>query len=262
MANTTIPNLPMAISLSGAEQIEIVQAGVSKRATLSQISTAMIGYPLAGIAVSTGSSWGTSFNSGNPVTVSFGGTGLITLSSNYLYKGAGTSPLVQSVIYDDGANVGIGTSSPGSYGSLATVKNATGVTTVAVSNSNASTNDGAKFASFYSTTEITSVGHYWNGSQFIGRVYSYGDLTFLGTATPTELMRLTATGTLALGTSSPSSSAILEAQSTSKGVRFPNMTTAQKNAISSPAVGLVVFDTTLAKLCVYTGAAWQTITSV
>ena len=68
-------------------------------------------------------------------------------------------------------------------------------------------------------------------------------------------------GNLGIGTSSPNASAILDAQSTTKGVRMPNMTTTQKNAISSPAAGLMVFDTTLAKLCVYTGAAWQTITS-
>ena len=69
-------------------------------------------------------------------------------------------------------------------------------------------------------------------------------------------------GNVGIGTSSPSASAILDAQSTTKGVRFPNMTTTQKNAISSPAAGLVVFDTTLAKLCVYSGSAWQTITSI
>jgi hypothetical protein len=39
-----------------------------------------------------------------------------------------------------------------------------------------------------------------------------------------------------------------------------NVTTAEKNALT-PAAGWVVFDTTLGKLCVYTGAAWQTITS-
>jgi len=66
---------------------------------------------------------------------------------------------------------------------------------------------------------------------------------------------------LGVGTSSPNASAILDAQSTTKGVRFPNMTTTQKNAVATPAAGLVVFDTTLAKLCVYSGAAWQTITS-
>ncbi len=36
MAEVTIPDLPPAISLTGAEQIEIVQAGVSKRATINQ----------------------------------------------------------------------------------------------------------------------------------------------------------------------------------------------------------------------------------
>jgi hypothetical protein len=50
--------------------------------------------------------------------------------------------------------------------------------------------------------------------------------------------------------------------STTRGVKFPNLTTVQKNAIAAPGAGLVVFDTTLAKLCVYSGAAWQTITSV
>jgi hypothetical protein len=57
-------------------------------------------------------------------------------------------------------------------------------------------------------------------------------------------------------------SALLDVQSTTKGVRMPNMTTAQKNAIVSPVAGLMVFDTTLVKLCVYSGTAWQTITSV
>jgi hypothetical protein len=78
----------------------------------------------------------------------------------------------------------------------------------------------------------------------------------------TQALTLDSSGNLGIGTSSPSASAILDAQSTTKGVRMPNMTTTQKNAIASPAAGLMVFDTTLAKLCVYTGAAWQTITSV
>lgn len=71
----------------------------------------------------------------------------------------------------------------------------------------------------------------------------------------------TANANIGIG-AAPNASAILDAQSTTKGVRMPNMTTTQKNAIASPAAGLMVFDTTLAKLCVYTGAAWQTITSV
>lgn len=69
-------------------------------------------------------------------------------------------------------------------------------------------------------------------------------------------------GTVGIGTTSPNASALLDVQSTTKGVRMPNMTTTEKNAIASPAAGLMVFDTTLAKLCVYSGSAWQTITSV
>lgn len=77
-----------------------------------------------------------------------------------------------------------------------------------------------------------------------------------------ERMRIEAAGNVGIGTSSPNASALLDVQSTTKGVRMPNMTTTQKNAIASPAAGLMVFDTTLAKLCVYSGSAWQTITSV
>jgi hypothetical protein len=40
-----------------------------------------------------------------------------------------------------------------------------------------------------------------------------------------------------------------------------NVTTTEKNALA-PEAGWVVFDTTLGKLCVYSGSAWETVTSV
>ena len=46
-----------------------------------------------------------------------------------------------------------------------------------------------------------------------------------------------------------------------KGVQMPVLTTTAKNAIVSPLQGAIVFDSTLGKLCVYTGSAWQTVTS-
>ena len=59
-----------------------------------------------------------------------------------------------------------------------------------------------------------------------------------------------------------SASAKLRIDSTTQGFLPPRMTTTQKNAIATPASGLVVYDTTLGKLCVRGAAAWETITSI
>jgi len=55
---------------------------------------------------------------------------------------------------------------------------------------------------------------------------------------------------------------ILTLNTTTRGFLPPRMTTTQKNAISSPSEGLIVYDLTLHKLCVYNGSAWETITSL
>lgn len=73
------------------------------------------------------------------------------------------------------------------------------------------------------------------------------------------------TGNLTLqngGTFTDVASARLVVNSTTQGFLPPRMTTTQKNAIATPATGLVVFDTTLGKLCVRGAAAWETITSL
>jgi hypothetical protein len=57
-------------------------------------------------------------------------------------------------------------------------------------------------------------------------------------------------------------SATLQVDSTVQGFLPPRMTTTQKNAIATPASGLVVYDTTLGKLCVRGASAWETITSI
>ena len=68
-------------------------------------------------------------------------------------------------------------------------------------------------------------------------------------------------GAVVFNAASVNASAQVQIDSTTKGFLPPRMTTAQKNAIASPAAGLMVYDTTLNKLCVYT-TAWETITSV
>ena len=60
-----------------------------------------------------------------------------------------------------------------------------------------------------------------------------------------------------IGTSSPSSSAILELSSTSTGFLPPRMSESEKNAISSPVAGLMIYQVNNSPgLYYYTGSAW------
>jgi hypothetical protein len=69
-------------------------------------------------------------------------------------------------------------------------------------------------------------------------------------------------GSILIGTNGPAASAKLDVFSTTQGFLPPRMTTTQKNAIATPAVGLIIFDVTLNKLCVRGASAWETVTSL
>lgn len=58
------------------------------------------------------------------------------------------------------------------------------------------------------------------------------------------------------GLSTAGASAALQIDSIIKGLLIPRMTTAQRDAISSPATGLLVFDTDTGEFEFYTGSAW------
>ena len=63
-------------------------------------------------------------------------------------------------------------------------------------------------------------------------------------------------GTLADVHTSGNASASLQVDSTTKGFLPPRMTTTQKNAIATPAAGLMVYDTTLNVISYYNGTSW------
>ena len=59
-----------------------------------------------------------------------------------------------------------------------------------------------------------------------------------------------------IGTTSPDASAVLDMTSTTQGVLIPRMTTAQRGAIATPAIGLQVYDTDTSSIWSYNGASW------
>ena len=64
-----------------------------------------------------------------------------------------------------------------------------------------------------------------------------------------------------VGTRTPDSSAVLDVKSTTKGLLLPRMTTAQRERITSPAIGLTVFDLDNRTYWYYTGTEWVEMTT-
>jgi hypothetical protein len=67
--------------------------------------------------------------------------------------------------------------------------------------------------------------------------------------------------TLSVGTNTPQASAVFQADSTTQGFLAPRMTTAQKNAITSPATGLEVYDSTTNTPNYFNGTMWVGVAS-
>ncbi len=61
---------------------------------------------------------------------------------------------------------------------------------------------------------------------------------------------------LGIGTTAPDASSILDVSSTSKGFLMPRMSNTQMNAISSPAEGLMVYNTDASAVYVFNGKNW------
>jgi len=71
-----------------------------------------------------------------------------------------------------------------------------------------------------------------------------------------------ATGSAGIGTTTPDASSLLEVKSTTKGVLISRMTKAQRDAIATPATGLLIFQTNSTPGFYYfNGTAWVAISS-
>jgi len=149
----------------------------------------------------------------------------------------GTSWVVNSSnIFNNGANVGIGSTSPLQ---LLTLSQPT-TTSFRLERSNATAFDWEVIAD--------NLGFHLNGG---------ADGT---AATLTSFFNIDGLGRVGVGTNTPVASALLEMVSTSKGILIPRMTSAQRLAIASPVTGLLVYDLA-GQFYYYNGSAWVSISS-
>jgi hypothetical protein len=105
---------------------------------------------------------------------------------------------------------------------------------------------------------VMGLGHYAGGTDpnyyFANEIASGGTIFRNSSA---NIFHITNDGSASISASAPVASARLELTSTTKGFLRPRMTTAQRNAIASPAAGLSVYNSSLATNDVYTTAWYQ-----
>jgi len=124
---------------------------------------------------------------------------------------------------------------------------------------------------------LSSLGPLTNGQMLIGSTGAAASVaTLTGTAsqivvapgagsitlsTPQDIATTSNVqfGSAVVGVGSKAASAVLEGISTTQGFLPPRMTTAQRDAIASPATGLVVFNATNNQLNVYNGVSWGAV---
>lgn len=107
-----------------------------------------------------------------------------------------------------------------------------------------------------------SIAFYIGANQGYSLTAALGHVWYSANSGGAALARLDTSGSLSIGKSATAAdaSSILELSSTTKGFLPPRMTLAQRTAISSPAVGLIVYDTGSAAtegVWVYESTGWQ-----
>ena len=98
-----------------------------------------------------------------------------------------------------------------------------------------------------------------NGEVVINDAGANTDTRVEGDSDPNVLFIDASEDSVGVGTATPHTSAKLDVVSTSKGLGLPSMTTTQRNAISSPRDGLLVYDSTEDNAYLRAGGVWQSL---
>lgn len=174
-------------------------------------------------------------------------TGATTLSN-----GTRDTP-TERVQIDANGNVGIGTATPAEKLEVNGTVKAAGFSADGIQI------DGLSGRNYFRDDEMAGqlrVGAAWG---FPG-IYSESGRCVMGGEAGVTIEPVGA-GNVGIGTGSPNSKAMLDISSTTRGFLPPRMTTTERDAITSPPAGLMVYNSTTNKLNFYNGTAWEAVTS-
>ena len=231
--------VPMNFLTAGTERMRIDSSGNVG------IGTSSPGYLLHGVQNGNAQFWVAATNVGsNSAGIGFENQGqrnwqIWADRTNDALQFGNNSRATTNMVINSSGNVGIGTSSPG--------KKLDVVGQFRISGAAASGYALAEYG-----TSATATNNWHVGSEGDGTFRWYNGTLGAGT----ERMRITSAGLVGIGTTSPSAAARLDVSSTTSGFLPPRMTTAQRDAISSPPNGLMLYNTSTDKLQVRAAGAW------
>jgi hypothetical protein len=190
-------------------------------------------------------------------------------NTSKFFLGATSGSTAQMVLFPSTGNVGINTTTDAGFKlDVNGTARVSGVTLIGSSLISASAYPlqvvgGAGGSALFSNTTRTQALNINLTTSGETRIYVDYFLTgtdqkfILGTyANRANQLVMNTSGNISIGTTTEVASAQFQIESTTKGFLPPRMTTTQKNAIASPATGLMVYDTTLNLISVYNGTIW------
>ncbi len=166
-------------------------------------------------------------------------------------------------------NFGIGTASPGNKLEITSaIANTSGLRFTNLTSASPTVVAAGKALSVDINGDVVLMPAASNAWELLGNTGTTATTNFLGTTDAQDLViktnsiekvRVLTSGQVGIGTGAPNPSAIVQIVSSTQGVMFPSMTTVQRLAIASPAVGLLLYDVTANILMSYNGIRWQEV---
>jgi hypothetical protein len=179
----------------------------------------------------------------------------ITFLSQAQFVGIGTNSPTTNLHVQGGASVGLlvqninGTGQAGLELKSSTTAN-TGLSLIHYNSNAGGSIAGVSLAG--TSTILSNINN--SGGLLIG---SSNNAPFLIATNNLRRITITQTGSMAIGNANPNTSAQLDIQGTAGGLLIPRLTTAQRNAVATPANGLMIYNTTTNSLNYFkTGDGW------